>query len=149
MFSILDNNSSSAQAPALYRDDVIKWKQFSRYWPLWEESTGHPHKDQRRGALQFSLICAWINGWANNRDVGDLRRHRAHYDVTVIYTTRADIGHHYACMCSTTLCRAIDERNNGRKNRHVFSQVSLDNDHLYTGNTRSLIWQLCRHRWHR
>ena len=27
----------------------------------------------------FSLICAWINGWINNRGAGDLRRHRAHY----------------------------------------------------------------------
>ena len=25
----------------------------------------------------FSLICAWINGWVNNRKAGDLRRHRA------------------------------------------------------------------------
>ena len=25
-----------------------------------------------------SLICAWINGWASNREAGDLRRHRAH-----------------------------------------------------------------------
>ena len=25
-----------------------------------------------------------INGWANNREAGDLRRYRAHYDVTVI-----------------------------------------------------------------
>ena len=32
----------------------------------------------------FSLICAWINGWVNNGDAGDLRRNRAHYDVTVI-----------------------------------------------------------------
>ena len=22
-------------------DDVIKWKHFQRYWPLWRESTGH------------------------------------------------------------------------------------------------------------
>ena len=29
----------------------------------------------------FSLICAWINRWVNNRETGDLRRHRAHYDV--------------------------------------------------------------------
>ena len=26
------------------------------------------------------------NGFANNRDVGDFRRHGAHYDVAVIYT---------------------------------------------------------------
>ena len=43
-----------------------------------------PHKDQWRGALMFSLICVWINGWVNNREAGDLRRYRAHYDVTVM-----------------------------------------------------------------
>ena len=36
----------------------------------------------------FSLLCAWTNGWANNRDAGDMRakHHRAHYDVTVMNT---------------------------------------------------------------
>ena len=32
----------------------------------------------------FSLICVWINGWVNNREAGDLRRHRGHYDVNVM-----------------------------------------------------------------
>ena len=32
----------------------------------------------------FSLICVWINGWVNNCKAGDLRRYRAHYDVTVM-----------------------------------------------------------------
>ena len=32
----------------------------------------------------FSLICVWINGWVNNREIGDLRRDRAHYDVIVM-----------------------------------------------------------------
>ena len=40
-----------------------------------------PHKGQWRGALMFTLICARINGWVNNRETGDLRRFRAHYDV--------------------------------------------------------------------
>ena len=40
-----------------------------------------PHKGQWCGALMFSLICAWIKGWINNREAGDLRRHRTHYDV--------------------------------------------------------------------
>ena len=44
------------------------------------------HKVQWRGALMFSLISAWINGWVNTRGAGDLRRHRTHYDVTVIKT---------------------------------------------------------------
>ena len=39
---------------------------------------------QWRGTLIFSLICAWINGWINNREAGDLRRHRHHYDVIVM-----------------------------------------------------------------
>ena len=32
----------------------------------------------------FSLICAWINGWVNNREADNLRRHCAHFDVTVM-----------------------------------------------------------------
>ena len=43
-----------------------------------------PTKGQGRGALMFSLICAWINGWVNNRVAGDLRRNGAHYDVILM-----------------------------------------------------------------
>ena len=42
------------------------------------------HKGQWRGTLMFSLICARINDWVNNREAGDLRRHRGHYDVNVM-----------------------------------------------------------------
>ena len=69
-------------------DDVIKWKHFPRYWPfvrgIHRSLVNSPHKVQWCGALMFSLICAWINGWVNNRESGDLRRYRAHYDVTVM-----------------------------------------------------------------
>ena len=47
-----------------------------------------PHKGQWRGALIFSLICVWINDWVNNREAGDLRRYRAHCDVTVMTKSR-------------------------------------------------------------
>ena len=47
-----------------------------------------PHKGQWRGALMFSLICAWINGLVNNREDGDFRHHRAHYDVIVMFCSR-------------------------------------------------------------
>ena len=76
---------------ALFRwtyDDVIKWKHFPRYWPFvrgihrWPVNS--PHKDQWRRALIFSLIYAWTNGRINPRDAGDLRRHRVHYDITVM-----------------------------------------------------------------
>ena len=51
---------------SIVHDDVIKWKHFPRYWPF------------VRG------ISAWIYGWINNRESGDLRRHRAHYDVILM-----------------------------------------------------------------
>ena len=47
-------------------------------------SVDSPHKGQWHGAKMFSLICAWTNTWANNRDAGGLRRYRVHYDVTVM-----------------------------------------------------------------
>ena len=69
-------------------DDVIKWKHFPRYWPfargIHRSPVNSPHNGQWRGALMFSLICAWINGWVNNREAGDSRRQRAHYDVIVM-----------------------------------------------------------------
>ena len=34
--------------------------------------------------LDVSLICVWIKDWVNNREAGDLRRSRAHYDVIVM-----------------------------------------------------------------
>ena len=47
-------------------DDVIKWKHFPRSFD------------------GFLLICAWTKYWVNDRDAGDLRRRRAHFDVTVM-----------------------------------------------------------------
>ena len=50
------------------------------WWPV-----NSPHKGQWRVALMFSLICTCTTGWTNNRDAGDLRRHRALYDVTEMW----------------------------------------------------------------
>ena len=70
-------------------DDVIKWKHLPRYWPfvrgIHRSPVNSPHKGQWRGALLFSLICNWINSWIKNREAGDLRRHRAHYDIIVMF----------------------------------------------------------------
>ena len=69
-------------------DDVIKWKHFPRSWPcvrgIHRSPVNFPHKGQWRGVLMFSLICTWINGLVNNGEAGNLRRDRAHYDVTVM-----------------------------------------------------------------
>ena len=78
----------SLSTTRLSHNDVIKWKLFPRYWPfvrrIHRSPVNSPHIGQWRGALMFSLICVWINGWINNREAGDLRRYRAHYDVTVM-----------------------------------------------------------------
>ena len=52
-----------------------------------------PHKGQCRGPLVFSLICVWINGWVNNREAGDLRRYRAHYDVIAMWMVHVWTNH--------------------------------------------------------
>ena len=81
------NGESRCRNPTPH-DDVIKWKHFTRYEPFvlgihWSP-VNSPHKGKWCWALMFSLICAWINVWGNNVEVGDLGRHRAHYDVTVM-----------------------------------------------------------------
>ena len=64
--------------------DVISCDNTVSHLIIHRSPVNSPHKGQWRGASMFSLICAWINGWANNREAGDLRRLRAHYDVTVV-----------------------------------------------------------------
>ena len=76
-----------------------------RYWPFVRgiHRPMPPHKGQWRGALMFSLICAWINGWVNNRESGDLIRHRTQYNVTVMLLShcprvtlyRIGVSHHW------------------------------------------------------
>ena len=74
-----------------FHDDVIKSKPFLRYWPfvrrIHRSPVNSPHKGQWRGALMFSFICALINGWVNNREAGEMRRHRGHFDVIVMLCT--------------------------------------------------------------
>ena len=69
--------------------DVIKWKHFPRYRPFVRGIHRSPvdslNKGQWHGASMFSLFCAWTNDSANNRAAGDLRLHRAHYDVTATW----------------------------------------------------------------
>ena len=127
-----DNPTCRETSRQQIHDDVIKWKHFPRYWPFVRGIHWSPvnssHKGQRRGALMFSLICAWINGWVNNREAGDLRRQLAHYDVIVMLEREATCivlgGYHYSggimsAMASlitgvsivfSTVCSAADQR---------------------------------------
>ena len=62
---------------------------------------------QRHGTLIISFICARINCWVNNREAGDSRRHRTHYDVIVMGTSchwtmshwKPSIIHNYFLVC--------------------------------------------------
>ena len=64
-----------------------------------------PHKGQWRGALMFSLICARINGWVNNREAGDLRRHPTHCDVIVMTLVAENPNHPKMLLLWIYWCR--------------------------------------------
>ena len=66
------------------REFTVTWRrhQMETFSALLALCAGLPL--QWRRALMFSLICAWIHGWVNNHEAGNLRHHRAHYDVTVM-----------------------------------------------------------------
>ena len=93
-------------------DDVIKWKHFPRYclfvrW-IHRSPVNSSHKGQWRGALMLPLICVWTNAWVNNRDAGDLRRYRVHYDVTVM-----PVNCRHTCSITFDVILAIMGRNGG------------------------------------
>ena len=79
--------------------------------PLWGEFTGHwwipPHKGQWRGALMFPLICAWINGWVNNPEAGNLRHHCAHYDAIVMCWLGVSMSEYWTSSASIAEIRCI------------------------------------------
>ena len=78
----------------MIHEDVIQWKHFPRYWPFvrgihrWPVNS--PNKGRWRGSLMFSLICARINGWVNNREAGDLRRHSVENHVCLSHVTQRE-----------------------------------------------------------
>ena len=69
-------------------DNAIKWNHFPCDWQFLQgihrSLVNSPHNGQWRGQLMFSLICAWMSVWVNNREADESRRNRAHYDVMVI-----------------------------------------------------------------
>ena len=89
-------------------------------------------------SLIFSLICAWANGWANNRDVGDLRRHRNHYDVTVMlpktYMLMAIL---YILQSVVVICHWLENTN--VPSSPLTTAVTC---HRLTPNTLGLEWHL-------
>ena len=91
VFAMVWSPTVRSPVKVLKHDDVTKWKYFPRYWPfvrgIHRSPVNSPHKGQWCETLMFSLVCAWINGWVNDREAGNLRRHRGHDDVTVMIPT--------------------------------------------------------------
>ena len=92
---------------ACRHNDAIKWKHFLRHWPFvrgihWSP-VNSPHKCQWHEALMFPFMCAWIDGWVNNREAGDVIRHRAHYDATVTVPVPASHPGYYPGTLSCSL----------------------------------------------
>ena len=56
--------------------DVIKWKHFQRHWSF--------VRGIHRSPVNSLHNCARTKSWVNNRNAGDLRCHRAHYEVIVM-----------------------------------------------------------------
>ena len=82
---LLSNCSFKTLAKRPANQSHVKNGVFLRYWPfvrgIHRSRANSPHKGQWHGTLMFSLICAWINGWVNNREAGDLTRYYAQYDI--------------------------------------------------------------------
>ena len=67
-------------------DDVTKCNHFPHYWPFVRgihRSREFPAQRPVTQSFEDFFICAWINDWVNNREAGDLRSHRVHYNASV------------------------------------------------------------------
>ena len=117
-------------------DDVIKWKHFPRNWPfvrgIHRSPVNSPYKGQWSGALMFSLICVWMNGWVNNHEAGDLRRHRAHYVVKVMLWLSTNNGRHCnSPICHVTLVSTPAITSTSDKHNHLkMNKLFLSSSHL-------------------
>ena len=68
----------------VYYIEFLKYHNFTKWKHFHRSPVDSPHKGQWPWALILSIACAWTNGWANNRDTGNLRCHHAHYDTAVM-----------------------------------------------------------------
>ena len=75
----------SIRPSIIWDHDVMTWTPFSHYCPfvgrirLLTLDFLHKGPAMWSFALMFSLLLLWTNCWTNNRVVGDLRHHDAHF----------------------------------------------------------------------
>ena len=61
----------------------------------WPVNSKYPIQTPVTQGFDVSLICVRTSRWINNGDADDLRRHRAHYDVTIM--RRGYLGESLSC----------------------------------------------------
>ena len=89
LFGVLYTRASPATHDQICKTNIMMTSSngtiFRVTGPLCEEFTGE-FPSQRPVTQRFDIfcVCAWINCWVNNREAGDLRRRRPHYDVAVM-----------------------------------------------------------------
>ena len=130
-------------------------------WPfvrgIHRSPVNSPHKGKWRGALMLCLICAWINGWVNNREASDLRRHRAHYDVNVM---KADDGEIIFSIKHTSRCMHLNVGKKSMKNLSMesyrfelafglllFRPLGSKTCHIIRVLRFFVFWSVCKHAW--
>ena len=114
--------------------------------------TGPLHKCQWRGALMFSLLYAWTNGWANNRDTGDFRPNRDHYQgkgsgapaqpplPTAGDTDQEIVGCYSVAVWAPFRYKDSLSRYTNFHRKEKTETVLSFNGNSYTGKTPSLCW---------
>ena len=123
------------------------WKHFPRSSPfvrgINRSLVNSSHKGQWHGALMFSLICSWINGWVNNREAGVLRRHRTLYDVTIMMTPILS-----GCFCDTDANSSYFRRQWSDYLKHKWNWPETLDKNKWCGTQDSLfnIQYVARHR---
>ena len=74
---------------------VIAWKYFPRYRPFVRGMHRSPVNSLHHASDVELWYFLWsvpsINSWVNNREAGDVRRHRAHYNIIVMDCLRCSI----------------------------------------------------------
>ena len=104
---------------------------------LWGEFTAHrwlPLAKASDAELWWFFIWVWTNSWANNRNAGDLRHHRAHYDVIVMVV----------CLLSTGLPTAnFHVISHCRRNRYSRYDITMIGIGITHQRTRQLTIIVC------
>ena len=97
----------------------------------------------------FSLICARINGWVNNREAGDSRRYRVHYDVIVMTMNHVECKMRMCHMHNWYIAHwAFIQLADGRLTARS-REVSKARDSGLDFSNRSVIWQTPRQQRYR